>query len=133
MSIVERTAVLKALKAVLKRTLFRPGRTVRILYGPLRGSRYVISEAAGWASIYGGWEPTATQTYQRLVLPGSVVLGANTGMHTLLFSKLVGHHGHVVAFEPLPENAAILRSLLALNEVTNVEIRTEALADASGN
>ena len=134
MSIFERTAVLEALKVVLKRTIFRPGRTVRVLHGPLRGYRYVISEAAGWASIYGGWEPTATQAYQRFVLPESVVfdLGANTGMHTLLFSKLVGRQGRVVAFEPFPENAAILRSLLALNAVTNVDIRTEALADASG-
>ena len=134
MSIFERTAVLEALKVVLKRTIFRPGRTVRVLHGPLRGYRYVISEAAGWASIYGGWEPTATQAYQRFVLPEFVVfdLGANTGMHTLLFSKLVGRQGRVVAFEPFPENAAILRSLLALNAVTNVDIRTEALADASG-
>src|SRR5262249_50318648 len=72
--------------------------------------------------------------YQRFVSPGSVVfdLGANTGIHTLLFSKLAGRQGRVVAFEPLPENATILRSLLALNDVTNVEIRTEALSDASG-
>lgn len=134
MSIFERTAVLRALKAVLKRTLFRPGTTVRILRGPLRGYQYVLSEEAGWAPIYGGWEPAATKAYQRFISSGSVVfdLGANTGMHTLLFSKLVGQRGRVVAFEPLPENVAILHRLLALNDIGNVEIRAEALSDVPG-
>lgn len=43
---------------------------------------------------------------RKAVRPGMTVLdvGANIGFYTLLFSKLVGKEGHVIAFEPDPLN-----------------------------
>ena len=56
------------------------------------------------SAIYflGAFEPDTAAAFKRLVRPGDVVLdvGANVGSHSLLFSKLVGPCGRVVAFEP---------------------------------
>lgn len=51
------------------------------------------------------------QTYAGLLRCGDVVfdVGANRGGHTLRFSHLVGPHGEVHAFEPLPPTFARLR------------------------
>ena len=59
-----------------------------------------------------------------LVKPGSVVLecGAHHGAHTILLSKWVGDQGKVIAVEPMPENAAIIRRNIELNGLTNVTV-----------
>jgi len=59
-----------------------------------------------------------------LVKPGSVVLecGAHHGAHTILLSKWVGDQGKVIAVEPMPENAAIIRRNIELNGLTNVTL-----------
>jgi FkbM family methyltransferase len=124
----------RALKAVLKRTLYRPGTTATILWGPLRGCRYVVNERSGWAVIHGGWEPDEQRVFQQLIRPGQVVydLGANTGIHALLFSRLVGPAGRVFAFEPLAENIAEIERLKILNGVTNMVVLGQAVSDHSG-
>jgi FkbM family methyltransferase len=58
-------------------------------------------------------------------------VGAHAGFFTLLASKLVGA-GRVVAFEPLPPNAARLRVNLAANGRTNVDVMEAAASDARG-
>lgn len=67
--------------------------------------------------------------------PGDTILevGANIGTETLLFARLVGTGGRVVCFEPLPENVAILREQLALNGITNVDLRAAAVSDTPGS
>jgi FkbM family methyltransferase len=59
-------------------------------------------------------------------------IGANIGTETLLFSKIVGRSGRVIAFEPLPRNFAILEGLVRENRLGNVEVRREAVSDRSG-
>lgn len=57
------------------------------------------------SSIYffGGFEADTVAAMRKCISPGDVVLdiGANVGCHALLFSKLVGPTGKVVAFEPM--------------------------------
>jgi len=59
-------------------------------------------------------------------------IGANVGFYTLLASALAGPRGRVVAFEPLPRNLEFLRAHVAMNGMTNVVIRSVALADHPG-
>lgn len=56
--------------------------------------------------------------------PGWTILdiGANVGFHSLLASKVVGTDGNVIAFEPNPATAAILRGNLDRNECDNVAV-----------
>jgi FkbM family methyltransferase len=56
------------------------------------------------SSIYyaDAFEPDSTAAINRFIKPGDTVLdvGANVGYHALLFSKLAGPQGCVIAFEP---------------------------------
>jgi FkbM family methyltransferase len=63
--------------------------------------------------------------------PGDCVwdVGAQVGTYTRQFLELVGSAGHVIAFDPIPENAKLLRRLGAEPQLTVVEA---ALADHDG-
>ena len=52
------------------------------------------------------------RTYRPLIKPGDTVIdvGAHAGRHTAVFRDLVGGSGTVLAFEPLPDIAQVLRS-----------------------
>lgn len=85
-------------------------------------------------SIWGTWEPFETELIQTLVQPGDVVVdvGANIGYYTLLLARRVGAQGRVFAFEPAPENFAILQENVARNGYQNVVLEQKALADTNG-
>lgn len=67
--------------------------------------------------LEGYWETWLTQFIARFVRPGWTVadIGANYGYYTLLLAELVGPEGLVVAVEPNPEAAALLRRTVFLN------------------
>jgi FkbM family methyltransferase len=62
------------------------------------------------------------------IRPGMRVLdvGANLGLYTLLFSRLVGAAGEVTALEPDPELYAALETNCCLNSATNVRLHNMA-------
>jgi hypothetical protein len=97
------------------------GTTVRIIQGRLRGARWVVG-AGTHGCWLGSYEQAKQILMETLVQPGGVAydIGANAGFFTLLFSRLVGESGSVVAFEPLPANLRFLRQHLAKNDVRNV-------------
>jgi FkbM family methyltransferase len=63
------------------------------------------------------------------IKPGSVAMdvGAHHGLHTLCYSKFVGPHGRVIAFEPRPQNRIWLRLNLDLNAALNVTVMPYAV------
>jgi FkbM family methyltransferase len=67
--------------------------------------------------------------------PGAIVLdiGAHVGLHTLMFSRCVGPTGRVIAIEPSPANAKLLREHLAWNSCYNVEVIEAAVGDEIGH
>lgn len=71
---------------------------------------------------------------QQLIKPGMTVIdiGANIGYFTLLFAKLVGNHGHVIAIEPEPDNFLYLQQNVTINRCQNVKLLPVALADRVG-
>ncbi len=71
---------------------------------------------------YGEFAYLETTEFSAIVQPGMTVLdiGANIGVHTLTFSKLVGPTGRVFAYEAQPDNFNMLCGNLALNDVQNV-------------
>ena len=127
--------MLRVTKTFGQRVIYRRGGVARILRGPLRGYRYRVTERSGWAAIWGGWEPAAQRLYQELLKPGQTVydLGANTGVHSMLFAKLVGQSGVVYAIEPLPANAQEIVEVLSLNRISNVQIVEKAVSDGAGH
>src|SRR5690349_4931287 len=113
---------MKTAKRLISELLYPLGSEATIRLGPLKGCRYVVTEQSGWSPVLGRWEPEAQRLYRMLVEPGEAVwdLGANTGIHTLLFARLAGNTGEVVAFEPLQVNVEQIRQTCRLNGVGNV-------------
>lgn len=72
----------------------------------------------------GEFEPTTTRAIERFVKEGDVVIdvGANIGYYTVLFSKLVGGTGKVIAFEPTRHFGKVLRKNIETNSLSNVEV-----------
>jgi FkbM family methyltransferase len=56
-------------------------------------------------------------------------IGAHVGLHTLMFSRRVGQTGHVLAIEPSPANARMLRSHIMWNDCRNVEVIEAIVGD----
>jgi FkbM family methyltransferase len=82
----------------------------------------------------GCFEPLETELVMRVVRPGDVVLdlGANIGYYTLLFARLVGERGKVIAFEPDPNNFKLLHKNVCANGYQNVILLNKAVADTQG-
>jgi FkbM family methyltransferase len=113
--------------------LIPPEAHVPIVWGPLRGARWIVGSGnhVCWLGVY---EYRKQQALQRLVASGSTVydVGAHVGFHSILASRLVGPAGRVCAFEPLPRNLRYLHEHVRLNHAANVQIVEAAVADHAG-
>lgn len=77
------------------------------------------------------WEAYETQLTLQLLQPGEVYVdvGANIGYYTLVAAQRVGAQGRVIAYEPDPENFALLQSNVRLNQLSQVQVFPCALYD----
>lgn len=82
---------------------------------------------------YGFCQPAAC-IMQSLLAPGEVMIdgGANIGLFTVLAAARVGPDGRVIACEPSPTTAALLRANIERNGFDWVEAREVALAETPG-
>jgi FkbM family methyltransferase len=66
--------------------------------------------------------------------PGDVLydVGANVGFLTVIGARHVGPTGHVYAFEPVPDNADLVRRNAERNGLSNVTVVEKAVSDTSG-
>ena len=79
----------------------------------------------------GIFEPLETELVAKEVKEGDFVLdiGANIGYYTLILARLVGPKGRVFAFEPDPDNFALLKANVILNDYRNVILVRKAVGD----
>jgi FkbM family methyltransferase len=59
----------------------------------------------------------------------AVDVGANVGTHSIMMSRAVGPGGRVIAFEPVPSTAWLMRENLALNRIENVALHEAAVSE----
>ncbi len=80
-----------------------------------------------WGLLEGGED----RLLRRELKPGQTALdvGANIGILTMELAGLVGLSGSVHAFEPDPENAALLKKNAGLNGFSQVRVRQAAVGD----
>jgi FkbM family methyltransferase len=108
---------------VLERSLH--GHLTRILIATREGQRW-----------YDGFNLTDGPFIDalRMIDEGQTVFdcGAHHGINALLYSKMVGPLGHVVAFEPYPINLKIAELNARLNNRLNISLVNMALSSASG-
>jgi FkbM family methyltransferase len=83
---------------------------------------------------YGEFSAGETDLFEQAIKPGWTVVeaGANIGVHTLALARQVGAKGTVYAFEPQRIVFQTLCANMALNSVTNVHCRQEALGESPG-
>lgn len=95
-----------------------------------------------WANEYigrrilttGSFETDALSFLKSVVRAGDTCIdvGANIGIYSLAFSRLVGPSGKVEAFEPVTRNALLTELNCELNELRNVRVVRAPLSDSSG-
>ena len=83
---------------------------------------------------YGEFSEKEADLYRAIVKPGDSVLdiGANIGVFSLVFGKLVGPAGTVMAFEPQRIPYYTLCGNMVINELTNVLCMQFAVSNTSG-
>jgi FkbM family methyltransferase len=83
---------------------------------------------------YGEFSLGEIELFRQAVQPGWHVVeaGANIGAHTLILAQQVGPRGRVYAFEPQRVLFQTLCANMALNSLTHVYCRQEALGAAAG-
>lgn len=79
--------------------------------------------------VYGTWEPKVSEVVAGVVKKGMTVIdvGAHIGYYSLYFAKCVGPTGRVFSFEPVPENLALLRKNIQLNQISWIEVLPNAV------
>ncbi|WP_432799368.1 FkbM family methyltransferase [Poriferisphaera sp. WC338] len=85
--------------------------------------------------FYGQFYEVGVQLlFQKLVREGDHILdvGANTGMLSLLASKLVGEQGVVQSVEPNNDCCKRIEKQIAKNKIKNIQLHHIALADSEG-
>lgn len=114
--------------------LFPLGTVQQIRTGYLKGFKIRLSKNSLWSPVFGRWEPDSQKLFTRLIRKGSVVydLGANNGLHSLLFAKLAGEQGAVFAFEPLKSNCGEISENASLNGIKNIQVVNVAVGDTDG-
>ena len=86
------------------------------------------------ACFTGRYEPQETVLATRILEPGMTVLdvGANWGYFTLVCAHLIGTTGRLVALEPHPRLASILRENVRANELAQVRVLEVGAAATTG-
>lgn len=120
-------------------------RTLQAVAGWLKAETVTIQQGAGAGLKFnptqgnlsyamGTNEPLIQEALQRHLRPGDTFydVGANIGFFTLIGASLVGPRGRVVAFEPVPETAALAAANAEINGFKHVDVRAEAAAEAAG-
>jgi FkbM family methyltransferase len=110
-------------------TVILPGLGSPLLFEVHADSDKHVSERIATEGV---WEPFETALIQRLVGPGALVAdcGANIGWYTVVTASL---GASVVAFEPMPANAVLLRRNVELNELGDrVEVHQVGLGSRPG-
>ncbi|MDP7030548.1 MAG: FkbM family methyltransferase [Phycisphaerales bacterium] len=82
----------------------------------------------------GDYEPASRAACRSALQPGQtfVDIGAHVGLFAVPASEAVGPSGTVIAFEPDPDNRALLERNLSRHNCDNVTVVPAALADRDG-
>ena len=120
----------------------RAVRWLAILLARLSGFTFPERKTGGWwwiwrwrfEALMGWYEPECAALFRRRIRRGGTVLdiGGHIGLHSRLFSRLVGPTGRVVVFEANPENVEVLRRNLRGRRYRNVEIVWSAVSNGNG-
>jgi FkbM family methyltransferase len=95
--------------------------------GPVGGLRMEL-EGAKLRQLAGRHEPVVQDCIAERLRPGGcfIDVGADVGFFSLLAARLAGPGGRVIAIEPVPAHADLIKANATLNRFDNVTIVTAA-------
>jgi FkbM family methyltransferase len=107
---------------------------IRVSHGWSKGLWWNIDPRFETSLLEGGYESKVQELLATHLRPGDCLfdVGAHIGFFSLLSSRLVGAAGSVVAFEPEPQNLAVLRANAARNNLPQLQIVEAAVWSSSG-
>ena len=111
-----------------------PQADVQVRLNDGRLLQFRLSDRTQRTMWLGLFEPSESRLVSGLLRPGDTFIdvGAHVGWFSTIASRQVGPDGQVLAVEPYPENAAVLRTNLALNGTQNVLVVESALGNRPG-
>lgn len=106
---------------------------VQVQRGAAQGIWLHLHPRTGHEYFRGDVEPEVQTALQKHLRPGMTFydIGANIGFFSLLAARLIGPHGHVVAFEADPEIVSRLREHVTRNQGTSVTVEEKAVWSSS--
>ena len=104
----------------------------------IHGHQMTLATGAGYpplGMVMGNYEEETTRLFQSLIKPEMVIIdiGAHVGYYSLLAARQIGPSGKVYAFEPDPDNYALLVKNVEQNGYANVVTTNKAVADSVGH
>src|SRR5947209_8749833 len=111
----------KAFARLARRVLPRTTVTLAHVEPDLRLTVHLRRHVMFWSGGLAQFEPYTVKILRAAVHQGDTVfdVGANIGFFSTLLSRIVGEAGRVLAFEPEPENLALLGTNLGANGCRN--------------
>lgn len=105
----------------------------RIASGPAAGLRF--DAGADLRFLSGEYERPVQDRIASLVGSGDVCydVGANLGFFSVLLARLAGPTGAVYAFEPVPQNVALIERNARLNQMETIKVRNIAVSNRDGS
>lgn len=81
--------------------------------------------------FFGIFEPYETSLFLEALTSDMTVvdIGANIGYYTILAAEKIGPAGHIIAFEPEPQNFSLLKKNVTVNDVKNASLFQKAVSD----
>ena len=127
------------------RTIFHSPTIDRFVQTILNSSTSFAATILGWSfpkkfnwdwkleMLLHRYERETVMLFQKMIKPGMCIvdIGAHIGYYTVLFSKMVGPNGRVIAFEADPDNFALLQK--NTRTLSNVVLVNKAVTDQNGS
>lgn len=108
-------------------------KAVPVFSGPLRGWKW-LPRSGNHAYWLGKHEKEYVNAFAQSINPGDIVfdIGAQAGYFTLVAARMAGKQGHIVSFEPFPENIEFIKEHCHLNSCENITLLEVAVGGSKG-
>jgi len=110
------------------------GKLYTIKRGPMAGVRWRRYNRLPYWYHLGLYEPQQSNYIQTHLREGETFwdIGAHAGYHAICAARVVGPRGRVIAVEPTPAIARIMREQIALNHLRNITVLEQAVSESEG-
>ena len=123
------------LRSIVKKIFFKlfNGIAFPAMNSQLKGVKLIVDPLMPNFHFWRDIEIEGHFIYDNFITDGDTIfdIGGNVGLHSSYFTRK-NKNSKIYTFEPLPENAAYLRKLIALNKFDNIHLVEKAVSTKTG-